>query len=204
MRPILVVIPTLNRPCQLAEAIACLTVNMSGNLADFYILTGDDHPAQLYNSIPADLLCQYSVIGFMADDVRMRTYGWDALVMQYLDGRIGLVYGSDGIQDQRLCTHPFMSTAVPLELGFILPPGFKHGYYGDNFWHELFSDLGAMNYVREIIVEHLHPSAGKSPYDETYRRAEQFLQSDKEAWERYKRTQFQADKERIARLIGKA
>jgi hypothetical protein len=44
----------------------------------------------------------------------------------------------------------------------------KHLYL-DNFWKALGEDLGNLAYLPQVIIEHLHPVAGKAEWDEGYR-----------------------------------
>ena len=52
-------------------------------------------------------------------------------------------------------------------LGYFSPPKQKHLFI-DNFWRDLGIELGTLVYVPEVIIEHLHPFAGKAQWDEGY------------------------------------
>ena len=43
----------------------------------------------------------------------------------------------------------------------------KHLYL-DNFWKKLGEDLGSLTYLEDVIIEHMHPVAGKAEWDEGY------------------------------------
>lgn len=124
----------------------------------------------------------YSIIGFMGDDHRPRTGGWDDLVRQRIDG--GMVYGRDGLQDERLPTWCFWSADVIRALGFFCPPTLEHMYL-DNFWLALARGIGRCAYVPELLVEHMHPSAGKASVDAGYEKAESCVGRDAAEWEAY-------------------
>jgi hypothetical protein len=49
----------------------------------------------------------------------------------------------------------------------MVPPNMKHLYL-DNFWKKLGEDLGSLHYLEDVIVEHMHPVAGKAEWDEGY------------------------------------
>jgi hypothetical protein len=50
----------------------------------------------------------------------------------------------------------------------MVPPDMIHLYL-DNFWMKLGNDLGKLRYISEVVLEHLHPMAGKAEWDEGYR-----------------------------------
>jgi len=57
----------------------------------------------------------------------------------------------------------------------------------DNFWMTLGKDLNALRYIPEVVLEHLHPVAGKAEWDEGYRdvNAEEVYSADKKALDDY-------------------
>lgn len=108
------------------------------------------------------------VIGFMGDDHCPRTMQWDAHVALTLhnDG-LGVAYGNDLIQGPNLPTAVFMSAAIIQTLGYMVPPGFTHMYL-DNTWKTWGEGMGRLHYMPHVIIEHLHPIAGKAEWDERY------------------------------------
>ena len=48
-------------------------------------------------------------------------------------------------------------------------PGAKHLYF-DNTWRVLGDEVGALYYMPDVVVEHMHPSVGKAEWDEGYKR----------------------------------
>lgn len=125
-------------------------------------------------------------IGFMGDDHRPRTIGWDR---SYLDALIGMgtgiVYGNDLLQRQNIPTQVAMTSDIIRQLGFMCPTVLKH-MYADNFWLELGHGAGCIQYLPDTIVEHMHPVAGKADWDENYIRVDGFTNQDKIAWEEYR------------------
>lgn len=109
-------------------------------------------------------------IGFMGDDHRPRTRGWDR---RYLDALhnlgTGIVYGDDQLQHQNLPTQCAMTADIVRTLGFMSPPSLTHMYV-DNFWLALGTAAGCVRYLPDVVVEHLHPVAGKARWDDGYRR----------------------------------
>lgn len=108
-------------------------------------------------------------VGFMGDDHRPRTVGWDTRYLQALGSLPGLVYGNDLLQGVRLPTQVAMSASVVRALGHMAPPVLTH-LYVDNYWRDLGQATGCLTYLPDVVVEHLHPIAGKAAWDEGYQR----------------------------------
>jgi hypothetical protein len=107
-----------------------------------------------------------SIIGFIGDDNRFRTKGWDARVAQELYGG-GIAYGNDLAQGPNLPAHVFISTPIIQALGYFGLPG-SHHLYLDNAWKALGIGANCLHYMPDVIVEHLHPAFGKGIMDESY------------------------------------
>lgn len=127
---------------------------------------------------------EYGALGFMGDDHLPRTAGWDAHVL----GALGtdeprIVYGDDLLQGANLPTAAFMPSRMVRALGFMAPPVLRH-LYVDNFWLELGERLGTLHYLPDVVIEHLHPAAGKAVMDERYAvvNATEADAADRRAW----------------------
>ena len=72
--------------------------------------------------------------------------------------------------------------------------GFIH-HYLDNFWMQLGKDLKSFIYLPDVIIEHLHPVAGKAQWDENYRsvNAEEVYSADAKAFDQYINSQAYQD-----------
>jgi hypothetical protein len=108
-------------------------------------------------------------IGFLGDDHRPRTQGWDKELAGELAGGPGVAYGNDLFQGGKLPTACVISGDVISVLRYMVPPGCTHLYL-DNFWTQLGADLGRLRYRDDVIIEHMHPHAGKGTWDEGYAR----------------------------------
>ena len=109
-------------------------------------------------------------VAFLGDDNRPRTRGWDARFVQELrDLGTGLVFGDDQIQGENLPTQVAMTADVIRAIGYMGPPNLTHLYI-DNFWLDLGRNAGCIRYLPDVVIEHLHPIAGKGEVDEGYRR----------------------------------
>ena len=111
---------------------------------------------------------KYEFFCFLGDDHRPRTDAWDERLIQAGKTPPAIVYGNDLLQGDRLPTMVVMSAEIVTALDGMVPPGMRHLYL-DNFWKKLGEDLGSLKYVHDVIVEHMHPLAGKSQWDEGYR-----------------------------------
>jgi len=111
---------------------------------------------------------EYKYFAFLGDDHRPRTAGWDDLLIQAMQKRPSMAYGNDLLQKERLPTMIAMTSDIVKALDGIVPPKMKHLYL-DNFWKKLGQDLGAITYLDHVIVEHMHPIAGKAEWDQGYK-----------------------------------
>lgn len=130
----------------------------------------------------------YEAVGFMGDDHMPRTAHWDSRVMEELDSLDPrIVYGNDLFQGAALPTAVFMQSRMIRALGFMAPEVLQH-LYVDNFWKELGERTGGLRYLDDVIIEHVHPAAGKTAMDDGYRRvnAPEVDNGDREAWLAYR------------------
>jgi len=129
-------------------------------------------------------------IGFMGDDHRPRTRGWDTRYLETLAQLgTGMVYGNDLIQGAALPTQVAMTSNIILATGYMVPPGCTHLFL-DNAWLTLGQALGAIRYLPDVIVEHCHPIASKAEWDEGYAECntDQLMDADRTVFERWRET----------------
>lgn len=108
-----------------------------------------------------------AAIGFLGDDHRPRTVGWDTRFAECLSGGAGVVYGNDLLVGDRFPTAVMMTSDIPLALGYFCPPGFVHLCL-DLVWKDWGHGMGRITYLDDVIIEHLHPANGKAVFDERY------------------------------------
>lgn len=125
-------------------------------------------------------------IAFMGDDHRPRTKGWDRAYLDALKAKPGIVYGNDLLQGENLPTQCAISTSVVRALGHMAPPELVHLYF-DNYWLTLGRAADAITYLPDVVVEHVHPFAGKAPMDAGYERVNrpELYAADRAAFEAY-------------------
>jgi len=127
------------------------------------------------NTAALALAHECDVLGFIGDDHRFRTKGWDIVIDAYLvqaptkeGGRLGMAYGKDLIRDD-IPTHIFIRSDIILALGWMALPDAKHLYL-DNAWAELGRRAECIAQIVDLVVEHMHPTAGKGQWDADYAR----------------------------------
>jgi len=133
----------------------------------------------------------HDVIGFMGDDHRPRTQHWDRYVAEA--GRTHIVYGNDLLQGPILPTQVAMPGRFIMSLGYMAPPGLIH-LYADNFWKQLGERVG-ITYLHNVVIEHMHPVAGKAEWDEMYKEVNSgtMYETDRATYQHYMDTHFEAD-----------
>jgi hypothetical protein len=130
----------------------------------------------------------YDYVGFMGDDHLPRTVGWDDEMAKELDSlEPRIAYGNDLLQGANLPTAVFMQSRMILATGGMAPQAMRHLYL-DNYWKELGEAVGGLRYRDDVIIEHLHPVAGKASMDAGYARvnAPEADSYDRTAWLGYR------------------
>lgn len=126
--------------------------------------------AVMYCNMPPGESAHTRIVGFMGDDHRPRTRGWDIQITEAveLNGGTAVVYGNDLIQGAKLPTAVAMTTDIIKALGYFCPPGCLHLYL-DNAWLDIGNAVGKLIYLQNTIIEHCHPIAQKGvQWDEGY------------------------------------
>jgi hypothetical protein len=113
---------------------------------------------------------QWAGIAFMGDDHLPRTKHWPSMLLAALGQlRTGIVYGRDGIQNERLPTWWAMTPDIVRTLGRMVPADVEH-LYCDNAVKDLGEQADCLRYLPDVLIEHMHPIAGKAAVDEGYAR----------------------------------
>lgn len=160
-------------------------------------LTGD--LVRATNTAAARVWDDDCIIGHVGDDHRFRTPGWDRVIEAALSDP-GIAYGDDLLQGANLPTAVFMSSAIPRTLGYFALPTCRHMRI-DRAWKRLGEGLGRLRYLPDVVIEHLHPSAGKAPSDAGYERAVAGWPADKTAYRAWVRDGLGPDVARVREAI---
>ena len=155
------------------------------------------------NKVALERATRYDYIGFMGDDHRPRTAGWDEEIRETLAKMgTGIVYGDDLLQGKNLPTAVFMTSNIIRALGYMAPPGLIHLYL-DNFWLDLGTAADVLRYLPDVLIEHMHPTNGKAPMDAGYAEVNDpaMYAADSETYVTYRRSpQFGTDVAKVKAL----
>lgn len=142
----------------------------------------------------------YHHIGFMGDDHLPRTKHWDKRFCEVLDRfPAAVAYGNDLHQGPNLPTAVFMTASIVRTLGYMAPPRFKHMYV-DNVWRDWGSGIGELHYLDDVVIEHMHPDAGKGVRDNSYNETCGFMGPDGEEYHRYRESGLPVDLTKLRAL----
>jgi len=146
-------------------------------------------------------------LGFIGDDHRFRTKGWDDHFVQLLDARGGgFVYGNDLFWPKgEIPTQIFISASIVEALGWMGLPGAKHLYL-DNTWRSLGEATDSLYYMPDVIIEHMHPAGGKAEWDEGHLRVntEAMYSHDRSVYESWLDGSMSEDIQRVRSALGRA
>jgi len=192
MNEMIILVPTRGRPCNAVELLA-EHEKLSTHSDILFVIDANDPEHDAYEfEVGADKCMtienetrgmaypinkaasaiakkdEYKYFAFLGDDHRPRIAGWDGILIQAMQKRPSMAYGNDLLQGERLPTMIAMTSDIVKALGGMVPPNMKHLYL-DNFWKKLGQDLNALTYIDAVVVEHMHPMAGKAEWDEGYK-----------------------------------
>lgn len=114
----------------------------------------------------------FTHIAILGDDVLPETVGWDEKMIAALNNKMGVVYGSDGLEHLHgpdLPTHVVVPIEMYEKLGWIGLPTSRH-LFCDNTWREL-GKLTRFIYLKDVKLSHLHRWNKAAPNDQTYEEA---------------------------------
>ena len=196
---ILLIFPTRARPVAALHTLASIIATTNGRVD--VVLCQDDDDGQSFqfqsrhvitrtgapksftqwlNAAALEFCDSYSILGWTADDVRYPKTCWDFLVRQALRAKPGLVYGQDGIQNEGLPTHPFVSAVLVKAMGHLIDPRLRH-YFNDNYLKALTTRADCLTYRPELVLEHRHHSTGGSKIDDLAVQNERGYEADRAA-----------------------
>jgi len=230
MADLLVIVPTRGRPESLASVVGAWSATGGFDVADLAFVVDADDPVfgeyeaawnksgsasrmvraekwePLVPKLDAAALAHavdYFAIGFAGDDHLPRTHGWaKAMLAALYDMGTGVVYGDDLLQRERLCTSWAMTSDIVRALGRMVPAPVEH-MYCDNSVMDVARLAGCLRYLPDVVIEHVHPVAGKAKWDAGYERVnrpEQY-RSDELAYSRWLRQGRAADVATVKALM---
>ena len=185
--PLVVVVPSRARPAQAAELVEAWRATTEGKSELLFCLDEDDETLPEYppagggvhvlvgpraqlvewtNRVGVPLAPYCRGIVSWGDDHRPRT-AWESATLHAFDEGAHFVYGDDLLQGENLPTACAVSSVAIGALGYVAPPALRH-LYCDNFWLRLGRETGTLRYLPDVVVEHMHPAAGKAEMDASY------------------------------------
>lgn len=227
-----VICPSRNNPQALFEAVMSFNDTKS-ELDTKFIATLDENDRKLHEyielleDVPCDLIVvprdqtgsmnkalnyaaaervdSCDVLGFIGDDHRFRTKGWDRMLASAFDliGG-GFIYGDDLAQRENLPTQVFISSSIVKALGWFGLPDARHLYL-DNTWKTLGEKADCLYYLPDIVIEHMHPAYGKAQWDENHVRVNsaQMYDHDREVFEAWLASGIEQDIEHVRAAIAR-
>lgn len=214
MTDLVVIVPSRGRPAAAVQLAAAFTATKATSRLVFavddddptkagYLAALDAYPAttvqytlpllppstmvKALNEVAGVYANEAYAIGFMGDDHRPRTMHWDAMYLAALDQLgTGIVYGDDLLQGARIPTQVAMTSDIVRTLGHMAPATLTH-LYVDNYWKALGEGAACIRYLPDVVVEHMHPIAGKAEWDAGHVRVNQqsMYQRDSDAYADY-------------------
>lgn len=230
MAELAVITPTRGRPARFAELVDAI-VRTSALEAQLWAGLDDDDPSDYFaahhswplvigtrgerrslcawtNELAARALDQPNPPRYLAslgDDHRPRTAGWDRKLIDAIEqmGGTGFAYGNDLFQGEAMPTAWVVSADIVRELGWMMLPTCAHMYV-DKAVRELGRAAGCISYRPDVVIEHVHPLAGKTGWDESYQESNSQRQyaADAAAFEAWQADGLAGDAERVRALMG--
>jgi hypothetical protein len=172
------------------DVLFVATSDDSAVLAALTETVGPDHPFARWVKIRPNSIGDYSkkinhgyrittapILFLGADDLHFHE-GWlDAGLAPFADPRIGVVgtqdLGNSRVRARQHATHSLVRRSYVDEFGTIDEPGkvlhegYVHEFVDDEFV-ETAKKRRAFHFANGCVVEHLHPSWGKAPWDPLY------------------------------------
>ena len=138
----------------------------------------------------AALMVTADIVGFIGDDSRFETKGWDAKVERAIaDAGGGFCWTSDG-HDKPWPSTVFISTDIVKALGWLALPTTRRGYF-DVVWERLAMATGRAIALPDVMIRHNNAGEGVNPG---------IIEHDRLAYETWRDRQSSKDAARIRSL----
>ena len=224
---LLMIVPTRGRPQNARDLYTSWMATVTGNSQLLFVVDEDDPQLGTYQTQMAWMLnaqmligprlrmvgslnaaatsqgVQYKYVGFMGDDHRPRTLGWDTRFIEVLaKSPASIVYGNDLLQGDKMATAVAMTSDIIQTLGYMVPSSLVH-LCADLVWVEWGKALGTLTYLEDVVLEHMHPANGKALNDAGYREVNsgEMIQRDNEAYYEYMESDFHTDVAKLRELL---
>lgn len=227
MKEMALIVPSRGRPQSIARL--CDALDETNSQVDLYVGIDPDDPeingyeslanernfhlvvaeqrerfGPTLNRIAVAIAPSYKYLAWCGDDHKPITPGWDQKYRDVLNElKVGVVYGNDLVQGENIATQLGFTSNIVKELGYAVPKGFVHLFI-DNYFMELARSVDRLVYLPDVIVQHLHYSAGKSEEDQTYKEANsrENWTNDQIRFHKYLEQELEGDKQKLWNLIS--
>lgn len=147
-------------------------------------------PCQPLNA--AALWSRSEIVGFIGDDSRLMTPGWDVQVIRALQTP-GFCWGFDGTSSQPWPSTAFITTEIVKTLGYMVPPGLRRGFF-DVAWTVLATATDSIRLVDAMFAhDNSRGDPSKPNYDPTYRVPPAVIAADERAYNDWTKRQAAQD-----------
>ena len=140
-------------------------------LANIELLVDEPFRTPILNNILAER-AQGNILMITNDDQVFRDKNWDIRIDEEVSkfpDEIYCMWFNDGRYQEKICTFPILSRKWIDTIGYIEPFLFEH-FNCDLWTWQIGQMVDRLNYIPDILVEHLHPDTGKSKTDLTTER----------------------------------
>lgn len=226
---LLMIVPSRGRPRNIAALCDAWDATSTGS-ARLLVAVDDDDPAlgqyeqvcagrgvdltvgprlrmvATLNKVALEHAPKHFAVGFMGDDHRPRTTGWDAHYLAALRTLgTGYVYGNDLLAGETLPTQWAQTSDTVQALGAMIPAPVRHLWADNQIW-DLGHAIDRITYLPDVIVEHMHPLAGKAADDAGYREvnADTAFEADRLVYAAWYENQRTTDVTKLRALIEQA
>ena len=204
MKKLLLICPTADRPEKLKRMLSSFRANSSECDIVFGLDAGDQklpdilsviegYPREVTNLPLPNCVSKindvwdkykdkYEYFMMTADDIVYNQKGWDKLMIESIEDlkkKVGHpycgVFCDDGIQGEKLCTHPLLTREFTECLGGYFPRNYMKHLYVDNAIMSIGKSLQILAYTPDVKIDHYHfvnqnPNK-RAEIDESYKRS---------------------------------
>lgn len=152
--------------------------------ADLFVKSRPGSITKYINEAPRN----YDYFHITNDDAIYRTPGWDKIFAEKIDSMNGwgICFGNDQLSGGNICALPFIGRNLMDLTGWLQLPTLEH-LCGDCVWHYIGQKINRLFYFPNVIIEHRHALAGKTEWDDVYRRtnSREMYQKDNTEYRRW-------------------
>jgi hypothetical protein len=136
---------------------------------------------------------EWDILVLASDDMRPAKDGWATRIVELFEEHYphldGCLHFDDAYSHERVCTLPVMGRRIYDRFGQVYHSDYK-SLFCDDEYTEVLQALGRLTYVNEILIEHMHPAAGKAKKDALYLRNDALYAADEIVCKRRREMKF--------------